>query len=153
MDIEDIPSMARYAGGQECPGCDRAVSAAAKYCQWCGTCLDNEESVAMSHLHEVPWPAVEGAFVRVRVERTDHAAIGSVANPDAHRQTEIREGTIVGRGAGRGVAYDSGESRTKPINIGPSIYLDTPQDTVLEVRTDKLENELLEFQPEGSDGD
>lgn len=39
-DLDDIPSMARYAGGQECPGCERAVSLAARYCQWCGTCLD-----------------------------------------------------------------------------------------------------------------
>jgi len=29
----------KYAGGQACDGCDRVVSAGARYCQWCGTKL------------------------------------------------------------------------------------------------------------------
>jgi len=38
--LDEIPSTARYAGGQACPDCERVVSAAAKYCQWCGAALE-----------------------------------------------------------------------------------------------------------------
>jgi hypothetical protein len=99
----------------------------------------------LSVLHDVPWSNIEGAHVEVKQATTDHAL------PEAERRkrttTEIREGVIVGRGEGRGVTYDTGEREVVEISIGPSIYLDTPEDTILEVRTYKDENELLDFTP------
>ena len=99
----------------------------------------------LSVLHDVPWSQIEGAYVTVKQVTTDHAL------PEAERRkrttTEVREGEIAGRGAGWGVTYDTGERETKQISIGPSIYLDTPEDTILEVRTYKDENELLDFTP------
>jgi hypothetical protein len=100
----------------------------------------------LSVLHEVPYRHIEGAYVKVNQEIENDPLM--MEHKTVNRtHTETREGTIVGRGNGQGLAYDTGEKRSKPISIGPSIYLDTPGDTILEVRTDKVENELLEFEP------
>jgi len=106
------------------------------------------DGVSLSHLHDVPYSNIEGAYVKVKQEVTDHMAapVGEV-----ERSTEEREGRIIGRGNGRGVVWDRGEKANKTVSIGPSIYLDTPEDTILEVRTDKLENELLAFEPESDE--
>ena len=101
----------------------------------------------LSMFHEVPYSNLRGAHVEIRIENTDHAAVGAVSNPGAHTTTEVREGVIVGRGNGRGVSYDTGENQVMETSIGPSVYLETPQDTILEVRADKSGNELLEFTP------
>lgn len=93
--------------------------------------------------HEVPYNNIKNAYVEVKQEITD--------DPLAHKPTthiETREGTIVGRGNGRGIRYDSsGANAYIETTIGPSIYLETPEETILEVRTDKPGNELRDFRP------
>lgn len=105
------------------------------------------EGVSLSHLHKVPWDNINGAYVEVR-QVTDHVAIPTTDPIGTTSQTEqLRKGHIVGRGEGTGVTWDAGEKDVRTLNIGPAIYIETPSDTVLEVRTDKSENELLEFDP------
>jgi len=106
------------------------------------------DGISLSHLHEVPWSNIEGAYVKVRQETTEYDYL---RDTEPQRTTEIREGVIVGRAQGRGLYYDSERNENIPTSIGPSIYLDTPEDTILEVRTDKTENELLEFEPADDD--
>jgi len=103
----------------------------------------------LSAFHDVPWTMLEGMHVKFRIT-TDHVALPS-SDPrgEVQSQTEqIREGVIVGRGEGRGIRYDSsGENAYMETTIGPSVYLETEQDTILEVRTDKSGNELLDIYP------
>lgn len=108
----------------------------------------SENITDLSVFHEVPYENIRGAYVKVS-HSIDHAYLPN-ADPrksGSSATEEIREGTIVGRGEGRGTAFDTGEKEVRPISIGPSIYLDTPEDTILEIRTDKAGNELLEFIP------
>jgi len=105
-----------------------------------------EDGLSLSHLHEVPYSNIEGAQVHVTIDKT--TVEESTGGPVTHKETIHRAGRIVGRGEGRGVAYDSGSKTTKPTSIGPSIYLDTPEDTILEVRTDKAGNKLTMFDPD-----
>jgi len=102
-------------------------------------------SMQLKELHERPYTEIEGAYVKVQQEvNTNSVALS--AQPETHM--EVREGEIVGRGNGQGTAYDSGEGCVMPISIGPSIYLNTPEDTILEVRTDKDGNKLTMFEPQ-----
>jgi len=102
----------------------------------------------LSAFHDVPWTMLEGMRVKFRIT-TDHVALPS-SDPrgEVQSQTEqIREGVIVGRGEGRGVTWDDGIKDVREHQIGPAVYIDTPQDTILEVRTDKDGNELLDIYP------
>jgi len=103
----------------------------------------------LSAFHDVPWTMLEGMHATFRIV-SDHVGVPS-GDPqgEVHSQTEqIREGVIVGRGEGRGIRYDSsGANAYMETTIGPSVYLETPEDTILEVRTDKPENELLDIYP------
>jgi len=105
----------------------------------------------LSDLHEASWSRIEGAYVRVRqeVDRRDPLRPGD--DQQDRVTTEEREGELVGRAEGTGLYYDPDRGRNIPDSIGPAIYLDTPEDTILEVRTDKCENELLAFDCEGGD--
>jgi hypothetical protein len=102
------------------------------------------EDVSLEQLHEVPYSEIEGAYAKVKI--TDEPR-----PMEPERIVEIREGKIIGRGNGWGTTYDTGEKEVMEVVIGPSIYLDTPEETTLEVRTDKRGNELLEFNPEVSE--
>lgn len=99
--------------------------------------------IPLEDLHEVPYSNVEGAYVKVKQEVT--TLVQPTTEPPYESKTEVREGEIVGRAEGTGLYYSDtlGEDVADP--IGPCIYLRTPEDTILEVRTDKPENELLEF--------
>jgi hypothetical protein len=97
----------------------------------------------LSAFHDVPWTMLEGMHATFRIEYVERRA--GVDEPVY--ETEEREGVIVGRGEGRGVRYDSGERSTMETTIGPAVYLETPEDTILEVRTDKSGNELLDIYP------
>lgn len=101
----------------------------------------------LQDLHEAPWSRIEGAFVRVR-QQVDRRDPLDPAQDDRHDlvTTEEREGQLVGRAEGTGLYYDADRGETVPTSIGPAIYLDTPEDTVLEVRTDKHETELLAYE-------
>lgn len=100
--------------------------------------------ISLEAVHDMPWDDLEGAYIKVKQEASDPLP---PHHNDTERSIEEREGTLVGRGEGQGVSYDTGEKATRPLRIGPAIYLDTPEDTILEVRTDKVETELLEFEP------
>jgi len=97
---------------------------------------------SLSHLHEVPYSNVEGAYVKVKQEVNTNPVVIS-EQPETH--TETREGEIVGRAEGTGLYYSEKHGENIADSIGPCIYLSTPEDTILEVSTDKPENELLEF--------
>jgi hypothetical protein len=97
----------------------------------------------LQDLREVPYSQIEGAYVKVDVYASDRL----MQESDIH-VTKTREGEIIGRGHGRGVSYDTGEKDCVEITIGPSIYLHTQEDTILEIRLDKSENELLAFELE-----
>jgi len=102
----------------------------------------------LSAFHDVPWTMLEGMHAKFKIT-TDHVGLPN-ADPRAEVQSQteqIREGVIVGRGEGWGVKYDTGEQESIETVIGPAVYLDTPEDTILEVRTDKSENELLDIYP------
>lgn len=109
----------------------------------------SENITDLSVFHEVPYENIRGAYVKIS-HSIDHAYLPH-ADPrksGSSATEEIREGTIVGRGEGRGIRYDSsGENAYMETRIGPSIYLDTPDDTILEIRTDKPGNELIDFTP------
>ena len=99
----------------------------------------------LSAFHDVPWTMLEGMHATFRVEYTPHPA---PLHEQPEVETEVREGVIVGRGEGRGVRYDSsGENAYMETRIGPAVYLETPEETILEVRTDKEGNELLDIMP------
>lgn len=107
----------------------------------------------LEDLHEAPWSRIEGAYVRVRQEVDNRDPLDPTQNDREDLVTsEEREGELVGRGEGRGLYYDSEHGRNIPMSIGPAIYLDTPEDTILEVRTGKLDNELLAFEASDEDG-
>lgn len=117
---------------------------------------DHEPPQTLADLHELPWSAIEGADVRVRLEVDDrpmHLSASEALERQDLVRTEDREGEIVGREMGKGLYYSSDHGLI-PDSIGPAIYLDTPEETTLEVRTDKLGNELLAFEPPegGEDG-
>jgi hypothetical protein len=95
---------------------------------------------------------MQGAYVRVQQEQDDRDPL----DPDQDRRTDLvytveREGEIVGRAEGHGLWYDSSGGELASSRIGPAIFLSTPRDTVLEVRTNKLDNKLLEFEPPGDE--
>lgn len=110
---------------------------------------------SLKDLHDLAWSAIEGAHVVVRMEVDDNdIALPPSEWSEGNVYPEIREGEVVGRGQGTGLSYDARDAQLRPSRIGPSVYLDTVEDTVLEVRTNKPENELLAFEPrEGADGD
>jgi len=97
-------------------------------------------------LHEVPYSNIKGAYVKVKQEQQPTELL-EVGNPTA-RETKTREGTIVGRANGTGLYYDSQMKESVVDTIGPCIYIETPAETILEVNTEKTNNELLEFEPE-----
>jgi len=114
----------------------------------------SDDGVALSHLHEVPWSNVEGAFVRVKQEIDNNDPLAHISEwSEENVDTEERRGTITGRAQGTGLYYDADRGESIPTGLGPAIFIDTPQDTILEVRTDKPGNELLEFQPEVDDAE
>lgn len=90
--------------------------------------------------------------MRVRQEKdeNDPMAPASEWSGDNIRHEE-REGELVGRAEGRGIWYDSARGENVPNHIGPTVFLETPEDTVLEVRTDKDGNKLLAFEPPEND--
>jgi hypothetical protein len=98
----------------------------------------------LSVLHDKPYSQIKGDWVKVRQETTDYTE--PLLERREATQTEVREGTIVGRGNGTGTYYDGVEKAVMTHSIGPAIYLETPEETVLEVRTDKENNELLDYQ-------
>ena len=114
--------------------------------------MTNQPST-LAELHERPWSEIEGAHVRVEIEEDTRDPLDptrdDVDDPYAY---VVREGTIVGRGNGTGLTYDSASGELVPDTLGPVIVLDTPEDTFLEVVTDKTGNELLSFDQEETDG-
>jgi hypothetical protein len=101
-------------------------------------------SISLSHLHDKPYSEINGDWVKVKRELTDYTA--PLSERRGRGETEVREGKIVGRGNGTGVYYDSDLGEVLPHSIGPAIYIETPEETVLEVRTDKENNGLLDYQ-------
>jgi len=96
----------------------------------------------LSDLHTVPYSEVEGAYIKVLVEKTvDHGRLDEAPT----YKMEAREGEIVGRGNGTGLYYDTKAKDTYETSIGPAVYIYTAEETTLEVRTDRIENELVEF--------
>jgi len=123
-----------------CPWCEKRVTL-----EWLHRIDDDDDGLTnLSALHEVPYSNVEGAYVKVKQEQQPDDLL-ELGNPQA-RETEIREGTIVGRAEGTGLYYDSQRRENVVDTIGPCIYIETPEDTVLEVSTEKTQNELLEFE-------
>lgn len=115
--------------------------------------FDGVTPPSLEDLHELPWAAIEGTHVRVLQEVDDRDPVDPAqdSREDLVR-TEEREGELVGRGEGTGLYYSEGHGLI-PDPIGPAIYLSTPEETVLEVRTDKLENELLAFGEDDGGGE
>lgn len=108
-----------------------------------------ESDWELDHLHELPWSLLEGASVRVRRETEERDPLDPTEQTGpTQRTTETREGELVGRGEGEGLYYDSSRGDLVPNPIGPCIYVKTPADTILEVRTDRLGNDLLEVELE-----
>jgi len=102
----------------------------------------------LAELHERPWSDIEGAYLRVAQEVDDNDFAAPATEYDASKlRVEEREGELVGREIGTGLYFDSGRGELVTTRIGPAVYLDTPEDTTLEVSTDKLGNELLEYTP------
>lgn len=99
----------------------------------------------LNALHEVPYSNIKGAYVKV------HQSISTDPMYPQKERIETREGVIVGREKGQSLYYDSDMGENIPTH-NAAIYLETPEDTILEVRTDKTENELLEFQPREDGG-
>jgi len=95
----------------------------------------------LADLHILSWDMIEGAYVKVKQEVTETSELSL----QPKTETVVREGTIVGRANGTTLYYDSKTGENIPDNEC-GIYLETPEDTILEVRTDKLNNELLEFE-------
>ncbi|WP_135828545.1 hypothetical protein [Halorussus halobius] len=113
---------------------------------------DDGTAWSWSDLHDEPWSVLKGAYVRVQQEVDDRDPLDP--HHDDHQDrvtTEEREGRLVGRATGTGLYYDSQRGEPVPENIGPAVYLNTREDTILEVRTDNPENELLAFQPKESE--
>lgn len=101
----------------------------------------------LSELHELPWSDIAGAHVVV--DTVDYPPHESNHDPDEERSNhERREGDLVGRAIGSGLRYDNRRGETVADQIGPAIFLNTPDDTVLEVSTEKSGNELLLFEME-----
>lgn len=140
----------------ECPNCEkrypdsaagRPIVADADEKVSCVACRDRRPPT-LEAIHEVPWSNIEGAHIRVQQEIDDRDPLDFHEDRGADLvYTEERGGELVGRAEGQGLHYDSGRGEIMPTRIGPAIFLSTPQDTVLEVRTDKLDNKLLEFEP------
>ena len=102
--------------------------------------------MTLAALHQMPWRTVEGAHVRVEIEEDTRDPLDPRQDDvDDPYEYEQREGTIVGRGNGTGLTYDRERGELVATSIGPKIVLDTPEDTFLEVATDKPGNELLAF--------
>ena len=101
----------------------------------------------LSVLHEVPYSQIKGDWVKVKqeVNETPSSLEAFTERPEDRREVTIREGNIIGRAEGTGLYYSEEYRDNIPTSIGPAIYLETPEDTILEVRTDK-ENELLDYQ-------
>lgn len=97
----------------------------------------------LNPLHEVPWSNIKGAYVKVHQEVSEDP----LALSEVDTYLETREGEIVGREKGQSLYYDSERGENIPTH-NAAIYLETPEDTILEVSTDKTANELLEFEPE-----
>lgn len=97
----------------------------------------------LADLHMAPWPDVDGAHVVVRQVTTTPTPVGK----RLEEQTSERQGTLVGRAIGTGISYDADAKESYPTRMGPCIYLETPEDTILEVNTQKPENELLAYEP------
>jgi len=95
----------------------------------------------LPELHEMPYSEINGAYVKVHQQVTS-----SPMMPQKERR-ETREGTIAGRQKGHGLYFDSELGQNVP-TTECAIFIETPEDTILEVRTDKPENELLEFEPQ-----
>jgi len=107
------------------------------------------DDIALEDLHQLPWSLIQGAYVRVLQEVDDRDPLDPAQDDRKDLvHTEEREGELVGRANGWGLYYDSGRHETIRDSIGPAIYLDTPEETTLEVLTDRLENELLAFDPD-----
>lgn len=108
----------------------------------------NSDPETLTEVYQLPWVLVEGAHVRVQIEKDDNDIMAPASEYDPEKiRHEEREGEVVGRAEGTGLYYDSGRGEPIPTSIGPAVFLDTPEDTVLEVRTDKIGNELLEYTP------
>lgn len=104
--------------------------------------------VDLSDLHAYPWADIEGARIVVRQEIDDNDLMLPASEYDPENyHTEEREGELVGRCNGMGIRYDPHDGQDYASRMGPCIYLETPEGTVLEVRTDTLENELLAYEP------
>jgi len=102
----------------------------------------SENITDLSVFHEVPWENIDGAYVKV------HQKIDSTPHMPRKERLETREGQIVGREIGQSLYYDSQRGESAP-TYQAAIYLETPEDTILEIRTDKPGNELIEFKPNG----
>jgi hypothetical protein len=100
----------------------------------------------LSVLHDKPYSDIKGDWIKVEQEVDNRDPL----NPSQDDRTDLvstetQEGWIAGRGNGTGVYYDSELGEVMTHNIGPAIYLKTARDTVLEVRTDKENNKLLDY--------
>lgn len=102
----------------------------------------------LEQLHERPWSEIEGAYVRIDIEvDTVKAMYSKEASGGERYVREERKGEVVGREIGTGLYYDSDKQDLVIDSIGPAIYLSTPNDTILEIRTNDGDNELLSFDP------
>jgi len=105
-----------------------------------------DQPSTLAELHERPWGDIEGAHVRVEIEEDTRDPFDPTQDDvDDPYDYVVREGTVVGRGIGTGLTYDSASGELVPDRLGPKIVLDTPEDTFLEVVTDEVGNELLSF--------
>ena len=98
---------------------------------------------SLSHLHEEAWSDVKGAEVKVK-QVTHHVGVPTERHGIDTRTESIRTGTIVGRAEGTGLT-NTETGTMVAYGFGPCIYIETPEETVLELRTDKDENELLDY--------
>jgi len=105
---------------------------------------------AISAFHDVPWTMLEGAYIKVRQDVTDHT-LSLSERRERDDLTQVREGEIVGRGEGVGVYYSGDVGEVMTHSIGPALYIRTKEGTVLEFRTGKELNEVLDFKPGGKD--
>jgi len=94
---------------------------------------------SLDDMHGLPWDEVQGLRVRVRQEYQDHPT-----PVDEFPDTKTREivGAVVGRRAGKGLQYDPDAGRTIVTAGSRRLFLENG-DTVYEVCTDTLDNELL----------
>lgn len=113
----------------------------------------SENIDTLGDFHQAPWDAIENGYLYVVIEIDTRDPLSPISEQtDDPYEYETREGELVGRATGTGLYYDGDRHENVVTRIGPCIYISTPDDTVLEVRTDRTGNELLTFDVDGEGG-